>query len=250
MRLATEEAIGLARRFGVGVAVVHRCYHIGRVAPYVEAIARAGMVGIALANAGPAVAPYGGRERVMGTNPIAWAVPRGEERDPLSFDVATAAIAEGKLRVARAKGERVAPGLIVDAEGNPSQEPDDFYAGGALLPFGGHKGYGFSLLAQILGRGLAGLDTAQLATQRGVNGPLVLALEIAPFTPPERFVEAVEAQCEEISASPPVEGFASVLLPGEPEQRVRERRLVDGIPVAERTWAELVALAGELGVTV
>ena len=250
MRLATETAIELATEFGLGAAVVNRCYHIGRVAPYVEAIARAGMVGIALANAGPAVAPYGGTSRVMGTNPFAWAVPRGEGREPLSFDIATAAIAEGKLRVARAKGERIRPGLILDAAGHPSEDPEDFYAGGTLLPFGGHKGYGFSVLAQVLGRALAGLDPTAVATHRGVNGPLVLALDVAPFVPPERFVDAVEAQCEEIKASPPADGVAAVLLPGEPELLTREHRLAEGIPVAERTWAELQALAAELGATV
>ena len=249
MRLATETAIELAREFGVGVAVVHRSYHIGRVAPYVEAVARAGMVGIALANAGPAVAPHGGRERVMGTNPFAWAVPRAAGREPLAFDIATAAIAEGKLRVAQAKGDRIAPGLIVDKDGAPSDDPNDFYAGGALLPFGGHKGYGVSLLAQVLGRGLAGLDPSALAVHRGINGPLVLALDVAPFGPPERFVEAVEAQCAEITASAAAAGVDAVLLPGDPELRERERRLAEGILVAERTWDDLRSLADELGVT-
>ncbi len=248
MLLARDEAIALGREFGAGVAVVQRCSHIGRVAPYVEAVARAGMVGIALSNAGPAVAPFGGSQRVMGTNPIAWAVPRGEGRHPLSFDIATAAVAEGKLRVARAKGEPVAPGLIVDTEGHPSQDPNDFYAGGALLPFGGHKGYGFSLLAQVLGRGLAGLDPSDLISQRGVNGPVIIVIDISPFVTPAVFVAMVEAQCAEITASPPAEGVAEVLLPGELELRMRERRLAEGVPIAERTWAELGTLATEAGV--
>ena len=248
MLLATETAIDLAREFAVGVAVVHRSYHIGRVAPYVETIARAGMVGIALANAGPAVAPYGGRQRVMGTNPFAWAAPRAAGQEPLAFDIATAAIAEGKLRVARAKGERVAPGLLVDADGTPSDDPDDFYAGGALLPFGGHKGSGVSLLAQVLGRGLAGLDPTKLTIHRGVNGPLVLALDPSAFGPLADFVAAVEAQCADVTSSPAADGFDAVLLPGEPELRIRERRLVDGISVPDRTWDELQTLAAELGV--
>ena len=248
MLLATAEVIALGREFGAGVAVVHRCSHIGRVAPYVESVARAGLIGIALSNAGPAVAPYGGSQRVMGTNPIAWAVPRGEGRQPLSFDIATAAVAEGKLRVAQAKGERVAPGLIVDVDGHPSQNPDDFYAGGALLPFGGHKGYGFSLLAQMLGRGLAGLDPSDLISQRGVNGPVIIAIDVSPFVAPEVFVAMVEAQCVEITASPPADGVAEVLLPGELEIRMRERRLAEGVPIAARTWAELGALATDAGV--
>src|SRR6478736_6114494 len=148
MLLAAGTAIELARQFALGAVVVDRCYHIGRVAPYVERIARAGMVGIAMANAGPAVAPFGGRDRVFGTNPFAWAMPRGEGQEPLSFDIATAGIAAGKLHVAKAKGELVGPGLLVDADGAPTQDPDEFFSGGAILPFGGHKGNGVSLLVQ------------------------------------------------------------------------------------------------------
>lgn len=250
MWLATEEAAALAREFGIGAAVVHNCYHIGRVAPYVESLASQNLIGLALANAGPAVAPHGGSGRVMGTNPIAWAVPRAGGETPLSFDIATAGVAEGKVRVARAKGEQVRPGLIVDPDGRPSTDPEAFYAGGALLPFGGHKGYGFNVLAEILGKGLAGLDAANLVSQRGVNGPLIITLDPEVFVPLRVFVAVVEAQCAAIKAAPPTEGVGAVMLPGEPEIAMRQHRLTDGIPVADRTWDDLIALAGQLGATV
>jgi uncharacterized oxidoreductase len=250
MRMATDAAIDLAREYGLGAAIVRRCYHVGRVAPYVERVARAGMVGIAMLNAGPAVAPYQGRKRVLGTNPVAWAVPRGEGKEPLSFDVATAGVAEGKLRVARAKGEQVRPGLLVDAEGKPTQNPDDFYAGGALLPFGDHKGYGFSVMAQVIGRALVGMDTTSFTGPRGANGPLIIALDVSPFVPLETFEAEVEAQCDLIASCPPGEGYDCVLLPGDPEIANRQQREAEGIPVPERTWSELLALAEELGVSV
>lgn len=248
MRLATETALDLARQFGLGAVTVVRSYHIGRVAPYVEQIARAGMIGLATSNAGPAVAPYGGRERVMGTNPIAWAVPRGDGKAPICLDVATSSVAEGKLRVAQAKGEAIAPGLILNSEGRPSIDPNDFYAGGALMTFGAHKGSGFSILAQLLGVGLAGAMPEVLGVKRGGNGPFVLALDIARFRPLEEFIGAVEAQADVINASAPAEGFDRVLLPGEPEIENRARRAAEGIPVPERTWEELMALADRLGV--
>ncbi|MEA2594186.1 MAG: hypothetical protein QOF01_655 [Thermomicrobiales bacterium] len=248
MWLATETAIELAQQFGLGAAVVNRSYHVGRVAPYVERIAQAGMIGIAMANAGRAVAPYGGRARVMGTNPIAWAAPRGDGKPPLCLDVATAAIAEGKVRVAKSKGEPVPPGVIVTVDGLPSQIPDDFYDGGALLPFGGHKGSGLSILAQVIGRGLAGLQPPSPTALRGANGPFVLAINVESFAPFEQFLGEVEAQCEEISGSAPAEGFDRVRLPGEPELENRERRGAEGIPIPDSTWGELVALAEELGV--
>jgi len=165
MWLATKTATELAREYGMAGASVRHSFHIGRVAPYVEYVARSGMIAIAMANAAPAVAPYGSRSRIMGTNPIAWAAPRADGKEPVCLDVATSMLAEGKLQVARSKGEPVAPGAIVTSDGVPSINPNDFYDGGALLTFGGHKGSGFSLLAQLVGRGLAGLDPS------GMEGP-------------------------------------------------------------------------------
>lgn len=248
MWLATEAVHDLAREFGVAVAVVRNSYHIGRVAPYVEWLAARGIVAIAMANAAPAVAPFGGSKRVLGTNPFAWAVPRDEGKQPVSFDVATAGIAEGKLRVARAKGLPVPEGNLVDREGRPTTDPHDFYAGGALLPFGGHKGSGVSILAQFLGRGLAGLDPSSFDGPRGVNGPVIIAIDVSRFADPDHFRSEIEAQCEVISASPPREGVVSVQLPGEPELANRDERLRDGIHIPDTTWQELRALAAAQGV--
>lgn len=248
MWLATETIHDLAREFGVAAAVVRNSYHIGRVAPYVEWLAARGIVAIAMANAAPAVAPFGGSKRVLGTNPFAWAVPRDEGKTPVSFDVATAGIAEGKLRVARAKGLPVPEGNLVDREGRPTSDPHDFYAGGALLPFGGHKGSGFSLLAQFLGRGLAGLDPSAFDGPRGVNGPLIIAIDVARFADPETFRSEIEAQCDVVTACSPREGVAAVQLPGEPELLTREERLRDGVPVPDSTWQELRELAATQGV--
>jgi len=249
MTLAVETAIGLAEEAGVGAVAVRRSNHIGRVAPYVARIAEAGMVGIAVTNANAAVVPHGGTARVFGTNPIAWGVPRGGGRSPLVHDIATAAVAEGKVRVARAKGEALVPGLILDAAGHPSVDPEDFYAGGALLPFGGHKGSGLSVLIQILGRGLAAADPENLAAHRGGNGPVVIAVDVRPFTGLDAFAAEADAVCAQIKANPPADGVDEVLLPGEAEERSRARRSVEGVPVAVRTWDELQALATELGVS-
>src|SRR5215216_4931830 len=208
----------------VPTAVPHRSYHIGRVATYVESIAREGMIGQAMANAAPAVAPFGGRSRVMGTNPMAWAAPRAVDAPPICLDVATAGVAEGKLRVARARGFPVPAGNIVDREGRPTTDPGDFYAGGALLPFGGHKGSGFSLLAQFIGRGLAQMDPSGYDGPRGVNGPFILAIDVARFTDLEQFRAEVEAQCAVVTNSLPAEGVEAVLLPGQPELAMRTTR--------------------------
>jgi uncharacterized oxidoreductase len=218
------------------------------MAPYVEHIARSGLIGIAMANAGPGVAPFGGRQRVLGTNPFAWSMPIGDNAEPLTFDIATAAIAEGKLRVARASHRSITTGMLVDAEGMPSQDPDDFFAGGAILPFGGHKGNGISILAQMLGRALAGMDTTGFDGPRGANGPIVIAIDPACFTSPDAFRSEVAAQAKLITGSAPAEGYSEVLLPGEIERRTQCERSVTGIPIPDTTWAELGELATSLGI--
>ncbi|HEU5099529.1 MAG TPA: Ldh family oxidoreductase [Roseiflexaceae bacterium] len=248
-RLAATTAIEIAAESGVGAATIVNGNHIGRVGDYVATIARAGLIGIALCNASPVVAPYGGYRPVMGTNPFAWAAPREQGQPPLVLDFATSIVAEGKLRVARAKGESLPPGLIVDANGAPSHDPEDFYAGGALQTFGLHKGSGMSILIELLARGLAGVDLA-LPGHRGHNGTLVLALRIGSFAPEAQFFAAAERLCSQISASRPAPGFEAVLLPGEPELHMRERRVAEGIPLAQSTWDEIAALAAELGVNV
>lgn len=248
-RLVAQTAIELAHQFGLAAVTIDHCFHIGRVGEYVSTIAQAGMMGMAMCNHYPAVAPFGSRERIMGTNPIAWAVPRAAGFEPIVVDFATSSVAEGKLRVARAKGEMIAPGLIIDRDGRPSQNPVDFYNDGALLPFGGHKGYGLSLMVELLGGALSGAAPSILPAFAGSNGTLMIALNISAFMPLEQYVTQVEAFCTKIKAAAPAEGFSEVLLPGEPELRTRQRRLVEGILLPEQTWQEFRLLADELKVT-
>jgi LDH2 family malate/lactate/ureidoglycolate dehydrogenase len=257
-RLCVEKTAEQAKVHGVAVGVVHRCYHVGRVAPYVEYLARQGFVAIAMSNAFPAVAPYGGYERVFGTNPMAWAVPRGEGKDPISFDIATSGTAEGKLQVAVSKGLDIPPGLLVDVDGNPSTDPQAFYDGGALLPFGNHKGYGYLVLAQLLGRGLAGLDTTKESPApgkkrkdgpRGSNGPVVIAIDANSFNPFDDFTAQINQQCDIISASKPAPGFDKVYLPGELELINAKKRSAEGIPLPDKTWEALTELAGRLKIS-
>jgi uncharacterized oxidoreductase len=248
-RFATQTAIEIAAEQGVGAVSIVNGNHIGRVGEYVEIIARAGMIGIAMCNAGPAVAPYGGYHRVMGTNPLAWAAPRGPGQTPLVLDFATSIVAEGKLRVARSKGEQLPPGLIVDTAGRPSHDPADFYNGGALQTFGLHKGSGISVMIELLGRGLAGIDPT-VPGHRGHNGTLILALHIPSFAPEQQFLDAGTRLVEQIADLPPAASFDNVLLPGEPEQHNRRRRMSEGIPIPQPIWDEIAAVAAEWNVAI
>ena len=248
-RLAAATVIDLAREFGVGVVTIDRCNHIGRLGEYVDGIARAGLVGLTMCNVGAAVAPFGGRQPRMGTNPMAWGIPRGAGQDPVVVDFATSVVAEGKLRLARAKGEQVAPGLILDREGQPSTDPADFYDGGTLLPFGGHKGYGLSVMIELVAGGLSGMAPSITTKFLGGNGTLLMALNIGHFVPPETFMTEADEFCANVKSTPVVAGFSEVLVPGEPEIRSRRQRLASGIPVPDHTWQSIQSLADELHVT-
>ena len=196
-----------------------------------------------MCNFDPCVAPFGGRERRMGTNPLSLAVPRGAGADPVVLDWATAAMAEGKLAVARSRGEQVPEGVVIDAEGRPSTDPTDFYEGGALLAMAGHKGSGLSVMIELLAGLLSGSGVSALPGFDESNGTLIVALDIGRFTDPDRFREQAEAFCSLLAATAPAEGSAEVLVPGEPEARAAARREREGVEVPGAVWEQLEELA-------
>lgn len=245
-RLAATRAISLARRYGAGVVIVDRCGHVGRVGEYVEAIAAAGLVGHAVCNAEPAVAPPGTSVRALGTNPVAWAVPR-RGADAVLVDFATAELAEGKLRVAVSRGEQLKVPAVVDAQGRSSYDPADYYGGGAIKPFGGHKGYALSVVAELLGRGFAAGAVAD-----GRDTPyslLIIALDPATTGTAVGFLGAVDDWCVDVRARAEAAG-ATVTLPGEPEARARADRRVRGVPVPPSIYDALLELRDRLGAVV
>jgi LDH2 family malate/lactate/ureidoglycolate dehydrogenase len=175
----------------------------------------------------------------MGTNPVAWAIPRAGG-DPVLVDFATAEMAEGKLRVAVSRGELLSRAAVVDAEGRPSHTPADFYDGGALVPFGGHKGYGLSVAAELIARGLsAGGPPDDRATGFGM---LLVALDPGVGAPLETFLRTVGAWCDDVRER----GGDAVTLPGDPEAEARAGRHRDGIPVPRSTWDALLQLRDRL----
>ncbi|MEE6261128.1 Ldh family oxidoreductase [Plantactinospora sonchi] len=245
-RLAVAEARRLARRYGVGVVTIDNCNHIGRLGEYVQSLAEADLVGLAFCNINPTVAPYGGRERRLGTNPLAWAAPRAPESPPVVVDFATAGIAEGKLALLMAAGERVDTGLLVDVAGEDSTDPGDFYRGGALLPFGAHKGYGLSVMIEIVGGLLSGAGISSLPGYADTNGTVLVSIDVGNFLPVPRFREQTERFCRLLADTAPAAGHGrgGVLVPGEKEARTRAGRIRDGIALAPATWRDLALLPG------
>lgn len=258
---ATEWAMARARRHGVAMAAIRQCPHIGRLGEYAERAADEGLIGIVtMGSAGGGVGgvvPFGGRERFLATNPWSFAVP-GQSR-AMMFDAATSALAEGKVRFARAKGAELPPGSIQDREGRPSRNPEDFYAGGALLPVGGalsgHKGYGFAMASALLG-GLAMIDDPKPNpiwawgpdTGGRISGVFLQVIDPACFGDADHFRAMVEETLAAAKRVPPAAGCDEVLYPGEPEVRSRVRRGRDGVMLAAAIWADLGKAAERFGV--
>ena len=166
------------------------------------------------------------------------------------MDLATLTVAEGKLKVWRARGESVAPGLFVTAAGETLTDPSDFYADppGALLPMAGHKGYALSVFAEVFAGALAGGSCSRPDERRVANGWFAL------FVDPERFCgrafyEAEIARFREwVKSSRRLEGVDAILMPGEPEARTEAARSRDGIPLDEDTWSRIEVIGRRCGV--
>ena len=160
-RLTAQTAACKAREVGIGSAALYHANHTGRIGEWAELGASQGMITLATASGAflHLVAPFGGRGRALGTNPIAWAVPRPGGQPPILLDFATSAVAQGKLMFARAKHEPVPQGWILDAEGRPTTDVEDYFTGGVLLPFAAHKGYALSVIVELMAVGLSGGDS-------------------------------------------------------------------------------------------
>lgn len=247
-RLAAETAAEIAGELGVGAVVLQDSPHVGRMADYVELIAARGQLGMTVTNSRPNVAPFGGRDRRLGTDPIAFAFPRVGGHPPIVVDFATSVRAEGKVRVARAAGMMVPPGTLIDRDGRPSNDPEDYYAGGALLPAQEHKGYALAVAIEALGGILSGMGPAMTPAYGDGNGMFVMALEVDAFVAVEQYMRQVEEMAAALEGAPTAPGVEQVLLPGQPELRSAERRRRDGIPIGQATMDELRELGSELGV--
>ena len=217
--------------------------------------AEADMVGITMVNAGGTalyVAPFGGRDGRLATNPIAIATPT-RKGSPILLDITSSVVAQGKIRVAVNRGDSVPLGWLINNEGEPTQNPEDLMKTppGALLPLGGivgHKGYALGLMIDILGGALSGAGCSGSGNTRLQNGVLMIALDIANFTPLGDFYNHVDGLVAHVKAAPTAPGFDEILTPGEIEARHTERRLREGIPLDDETWRQIQETAAEVGI--
>ncbi|RJQ54652.1 MAG: Ldh family oxidoreductase [Desulfobacteraceae bacterium] len=249
---AVEVAIEKAEKNHVAALTILRQGHVGRLANYTTALAGAGMIGLMTSDSGHSkkwVVPFGGSVPCLGTNPISIAVPSNQQ-GPVFVDMATSVVAQGKIALARSRGEKVPFGWMVDSEGSPSTDPNLF---AALLPLGGdqgYKGYGLSFMIEIFAGILTGIGYGIDPSGRHNDGCLLLAVKVDAFRPLEDFKREVDDFISQIKNTPPAKGFEEVLYPGEIEWRTAQQRLKSGIFIEDATWDGLQRLMDDYGIKI
>ncbi len=255
MARAAETAVELARECGVGWVGATRSNHAGPASIYAAMPLAAGMVGLysAVASANH-MAPWGGTDLLLGTNPLAIAVPAGTE-PPVILDVATTVVSYGTIKSHALRGVELAEGWMIDRKtGEPLTDPKRT-AEGVLLPIGGYKGAGLALvlglLAGTLNGAAVGADVVDFNADDATaanTGQFIIALDIARFTDPVTFAAAVDRHVRELKASALLPGVMSIRLPGMERATRRAQRSSEGVPLPGPVLDRLNALGARLGI--
>jgi LDH2 family malate/lactate/ureidoglycolate dehydrogenase len=250
---AVQRLIAKARQTGMACAGLNSAGHCIAAAPYGEQAARAGLIGFACANVTPLMAPVGGKTRTFGTNPLAYAFPAATH-DPVVFDMASSATAGFKVRLAALAGTTMAPGLIVDAAGQPTTDPQAYLDGGLILPLGGeqaaHKGYGLAMVVDALAGVLTGAPFARDAgITQGKEGQFFMVIDPELFLPGEDFKRRMDEQIEQAKGAERLPGVTEIFVPGERGQRRRREMIArNAVPLGDVTWKALQQVCPDLGV--
>lgn len=252
----TNLLIEKAQVTGIAVGTLKQSSHVGRLGEYGEMCTARGLLAILMVNThGVArrVAPPGGKAPRLGTNPLAIAVPYGDE--PMVLDFSTSATAEGKVRVKKISGEACPEGWLLDCEGQPTTDPSSLYGNppGTILPMGGsqtYKGFGLAMMIDIFSGALSGGRCAR-ETPLNPNGNCLFMLVIDPehFGGAHHFAEEVSQLADFVKGCPRVAGCDEILLPGDPERRIMAKNSIDGITLDAENWNALVKLAESLSVS-
>lgn len=246
----TKIGIDKARAHGVAAVGLRNVSHVGRLGDWAELAAEHGVISFHFVNspAKPGASPFGGIERRMATNPICIGYPVAG-RDPLIVDMTTSSVAEGKLRVANAAGKPIPEGWVLDKDGNPTTNPGDYYAGGALQTIAAHKGYGLSLAVDLLAGALTGGKTAGPDETINRNNMFSIFIDSAANGMADEANAIAADYLHWIKACASRDPEAPVLIPGEPEAEQKRRRSMDGIDVPDGVWAQIVAAGERFGLS-
>ncbi|MFT5488287.1 MAG: putative oxidoreductase [Paracoccaceae bacterium] len=258
-RRAGGEAMAAAaercRDTGVVLMTLRNAHHIGRIGAYGEIAMEQGMISLHFVNVidhGPSVAPWGGGEARYVTNPVCIAVPGTENTPPTLLDMATSLVALGKARVAFSKGEQMAEGLMIDADGQPTTDPSVMYAKprGALLPFGDHKGSGLALMCELLAGGLSGGGTIQPENPQQdsiINNMFTIVIDPARLVDMTWLRSEIDATVAYVKSARPADPDTPVIVAGDAERARTAERTSAGIEINDEAWAEMRETGDGLG---
>lgn len=243
LALARLLLVEKVRATGIALLAIRDSHHFAALWPDVEPFAREGLVALSFVNSFACVVPHGGRSAVFGTNPLAFAAPR-EGGDPLVFDQAASSMANGDVRIAAREGRQLPPGTGVDAEGRPTTDPRAVLDGGALLPFGGHKGSSVAMMIELLAAALTGGNFSfefDWSTHPGAETPrtgqLLIVIDPAKGAGAAGFARRVEDLVRTVREA------GQERMPGDRRYRRRQEAERDGIPVRAAELAKLRDLA-------
>jgi len=246
---AMELAIKKAKSNGLCIVGCYNINHVGCLGDYVQMAAEQGLVGMAFCNGGgPNVSPFGARERVLGVNPVAFATPSGSSRISV-IDFTSGATAEGKLRLAKNKGEAISEGLILDKDGNATTDPNDFYDGGAILTIGGHRGSALSIMIEILAGILPGGRCSAFEDYVEGNGVLFFAIKPDLFRKKADFDKDIDLLYSAVTGAKKAAGVERIWFPGEPEEECYKKLSREKIKLNEKTWETVSSVGDSLDVS-
>ena len=249
---AMNDAIGRAKTHGIAAVALRNSNHFGTALYYTLTAARAGCVAFLSTNASPAMAPWGGRKKTVGTNPWSWAAPAGKY-PPMVLDIANTGVARGKIYLAKQKGLPIPEGWAIDADGVATTDPAAAIDG-IILPMAGHKGYAIAAMMDMLsgvltgskfGSGVAG---PYQTDRRSGAGQMMIVLDIAKLQPLAEFNARMEQLIGELKSVPLAQGHDEIFYPGELEARSEAKNRRDGLLLPEDTLADLAKVAAEMKV--
>jgi len=249
---AVLQATERAKLHGIGVVSVRNSNHFGTCMYYTRMAAKQGCIGLLMSNAGPNMAPWGGRKKKIGTNPWSIAVPGGKH-DAIVMDMANSGVARGKIYLAKNRGEPIPNDWAIDKEGRPTTDPAAAIEG-LILPMAGHKGYVFGVMIDILSGVLSGssfLDQVHGPydpVNRSGAGHLMICMNVDAFQKLSEFEEKIEAYVASLKDVPLAQGFDQVFYPGEMETLANQKYRAQGLTLPEDTIQSLIQLAQETGV--
>lgn len=251
---AMQLAIKKAQAAGLASVVARNSTHFGTAAHYAMMALPHDMIGICMTNSPSLMVPWGGKRPFLGTNPLAIAVPAGEEK-PFVFDMATSVVARGAIILAAKKGDPIPPTWAVNAEGEPTTSAKVANEEGALLPLGGHKGFGLAMMIEVLVATLAGGPFGPHIGELYNNpdkpqgvGHFFLAMRIDSFRSVPEFKTDMDAMIREAKAVPLARGFEKIMVAGEPEFNTEQDRKAKGVPLSDAVVKDLTKLGENVGV--